>query len=52
MSTIDAEKPPPSARLTWRSSRCSPRARKIFVVKSSCFFQSLIVSRPKNPFAH
>src|SRR4030095_3255767 len=42
----------PPARRTWRSSRWSPRGRKILVVKSSCFRQSAIVGLPKNPCAH
>ena len=51
-STIDAEKPPPSARRTCRSSRCRPRGRKILVVKSSCRCQSSMIARPKKPCAH
>ncbi len=52
VSTIDAENPVPSAHRTCRSSRWSPRARKILVVKSSCFFQSSMIRRPKKPCAH
>ena len=40
MSTIDAESDSPLACRTCRSSRCSPRGRKIRVVKSSCARQS------------
>ena len=43
-STIEAEKPAPSAWRTWRSSRCRPRARKIFVVKSSWRRQSSMIA--------
>ena len=42
----------PSASRTWRSSRCRPRARKILVVKSSCWRQSAMMGRPKKPCAH
>ena len=38
----------PSAQRTWRSSRCSPRARKIGTVTSSCARQSATIARPKN----
>ena len=41
----------PFSSLMCLSSRWSPLALKILVVKSSCFLQSIIISRPKNPLA-
>ena len=44
---MEAENPVPPVSRTWRSSRCSPRARKILVVNPNCRFQSGTMARPK-----
>ena len=44
---MEAENPVPPVSRTWRSSRCSPRARKILVVNPNCAVQSSMMARPK-----